>query len=427
MLISVFTPTNNTTWLREAWDSLRDAVVDFEWVVGLNGNPDISNIPDDPRVVRIDLGEWKGVGAAKRALCEAARGEVLVELDHDDVLACGALEDVRNVFQEHPEVGFAYSDCASWLDSTGKPHVYSSAYGWTSYPCEIRGRNLIAMRAFPPSVERLSTILYAPNHVRAWRKSAYEAAGGHDPTLDVGDDYDLVLRTFLVTKFCHIQKPLYGYRHRADGANTWLKNMDKIQELCGVGKDRSKPTAGQPLPLRDKYFHRLVERDCDLRNLPKVDLGGGISPAPGWTSLDISGNPNIKWDVFGSKRLPFADASIGAFRAFDFLEHGEDADAFWLMDEIHRCLVSGGHFVSCTPHALGIGSSCDPSHRSRWDERRFLYWCSDELRPFLQSAYPPARAKFKPLRLFTEMRSMGPTPWKFEIPYVVADLVKVDT
>jgi SAM-dependent methyltransferase len=200
-----------------------------------------------------------------------------------------------------------------------------------------------------------------------------------------------------------------------------------IQELCGQGADLTIPAEGQPMKLRDKYFHSMVERECELRGLPKIDLGGGIFGAPGWTTLDISGSPDITLDVFGQKRLPFQDGSVGAFRAFDFLEHGADSDAFWLMEEIYRCLAPGGYFLSSTPHTLGIGSSCDPSHKSRWDERRFLYWCSQQLRPFLLSAYPAATAVFNPVRLYRTNVILGPSPWSFEVPYVVGDLMKPST
>ena len=234
-----------------------------------------------------------------------------------------------------------------------------------------------------------------------------------------------MLRTYLSTKFFHIKEALYGYRRRADGNNTYIINNAEIQRLCGSGSDRALPHQGQPLPLRDKYLHKIIERECDLKSLPKIDIGGGIFGAHQWTTLDISGNPSIKWDVFGNKKLPFEDNSIGAFRAFDFLEHGEDMDSFWLMDEIWRCLAPNGYFISYTPHALGIGASCDPSHKSRWDERRFLYWASEDMRPFLLSAYPEAKARFKPLRLYKENRIMGPSPWRFDVPYVVADLIAI--
>jgi SAM-dependent methyltransferase len=421
-MISVFTPTNNTTWIKEAWDSLIDQSVEFEWLIGINGNANKSNIPSDPRVKIIELGEWKGVGNAKRELCYAAKGDILLELDHDDILAEDALAEVQNAFKD-PEVGFVFTDFAEWIDPTGEPFVYGAAHGWEHYPCTIRGKKLLAMKSFDINARSLCQILFAPNHIRAWRRSVYLELGGHDPALKVADDFDLVARSYLATKFCHIPKPLYGYRRRADGGNTWLQNVREIQALCGGGADPNIPGAGQPMPLRDKYLHKLVERECDLKGLPKVDIGGGIFGAEGWTTLDISGNPDILHDVFGSKKLPFEDNSVGAFRAFDFLEHGQDEDAFWLMEEIYRCLVPGGWFLSKTPHALGIGASCDPSHKSRWDERRFLYWCSDGLRPFLKSAYPNAVAEFQPVRLYKENFIMGPHPWKFEVPYVIADLV----
>ena len=421
MLISIFTPTNNTSWLPEVWSSLSDQDVHFEWIIGLNGGADRKNIPQDERIKIIETGAWAGVGDAKKKLCEASSGEILLELDHDDTLAEGALKEVLESFSD-PLVGFVYSDCAEWIESTGQPFTYSKDYGWESYPCEIRGKKLLATKSFQPSARSICQILYAPNHLRAWRKSVYLEVGGHDSSLKVADDFDLIARTYLITKFKHIQKPLYCYRRRSDGGNTWLQNVNEIQRLCGQGADLSIPAESQPMLLRDKYLHKLVERECDLKELPKIDIGGGIFGAPGWKTLDVSGHPDIQHDVFGSKKLPFKDNSIGAFRAFDFLEHGHDEDAFWLMDEIYRCLVPGGWFLSYTPHALGIGASCDPSHKARWDERRFLYWCHSGLRPFLESAYPLAKAKFQAVRLYKEQRKMGPHPYSYDIPYVVADL-----
>jgi hypothetical protein len=422
MLISIFTPTNNTAWLPEVWMSLVDQKENFEWLIGINGKADKSNIPNDPRIKIIDTGKWKGVGDAKKKLCDLAAGEVVLELDHDDILAEGALTHVVEAFID-PEVGFAYSDTAEWDDANGQSYTYNEAFGWKSYPCSIRGRQLMATLAFPHTARSMCQILFAPNHLRAWRKSFYQKIGGHDVTLKVADDFDLMARSYLETKFKYIALPLYGYRRRADGGNTWLQNSNEIQHLCGQGKDSSIHAAAQPMPLRDKYLHKLVERECDLKNLPKIDLGGGIFGAKGWTTLDMSGNPNINFDVFNSKKLPFADNSVGAFRAFDFLQYGEDKDSFWLMDEIYRCLVPGGWLLSYTPHAAGIGASCDPSHKARWDERRFLYWCHKDLRPFLESSHPTATAKFQPVRLYKEIRNIGPHPFNHEIPYVVADLV----
>jgi len=421
VLISVFTPTNNVTWIKETWESLYDQQVNFEWIIGINGSVSKSDIPIDPRIKIIPINEWIGIGDAKRKLCLESTGDILLELDHDDILSEGALSLVLDAFSDQ-DIGFVYSDCAEWIDPIGKPFTYSKEFGWESYPCVIRGRQLLATRSFEPTARSICQILYSPNHLRAWRKSVYLNLGGHDCDLTVADDFDLVARSYLNTKFKWIQKPLYGYRRRSDGGNTWLKNTSKIQYLCGQGGDRSIHSSAQKMPLRDKYLHNLVERECDLKKNPRIDLGGGICGAPGWTTLDVSGKPDIKHDVFGTKSLPFETNSVGAFRAFDFLEHGYDEDAFWLMEEIYRCLVPGGWLLSSTPHSLGIGSSCDPSHKSKWDERRFLYWCHSELRPFLLSAYPKSIAKFQPVRLYKETKNLGPSPFRFEVPYVIADL-----
>src|SRR5215211_4984311 len=87
MLTSVFTPTHNPRWLDEAYEGLRDQTVsEWGWIVLLNGGaPDWAPPQPDERVRVMRVGAVSGVGAAKRIACEHARGEVLLELDHDDV------------------------------------------------------------------------------------------------------------------------------------------------------------------------------------------------------------------------------------------------------------------------------------------------------------------------------------------------------
>ena len=109
-MISVFTPTNNTSWIKEAWDSLSDQYVNFEWLIGINGNADQSNIPSDPRIKIIELGEWKGVGNAKKQLCELANGDILLELDHDDIITERCAEYLHIASKTYPDAGFFFTD-----------------------------------------------------------------------------------------------------------------------------------------------------------------------------------------------------------------------------------------------------------------------------------------------------------------------------
>jgi hypothetical protein len=46
----------------------------------------------------------------------------------------------------------------------------------------------------PLNHKTLRHIVGVPNHVRAWRREAYLAIGGHARGLPVADDYDLILR-----------------------------------------------------------------------------------------------------------------------------------------------------------------------------------------------------------------------------------------
>jgi hypothetical protein len=84
---------------------------------------------------------------------------------------------------------------------------------------------------YPPiNATTLSHIVGVPNHFRAWRRAAYHAAGGHSPGLFVADDYELILRTFLATRFCHIQK--LGYiQHETTGVNSQDSRRPEIQRL----------------------------------------------------------------------------------------------------------------------------------------------------------------------------------------------------
>ena len=85
------------------------------------------------------------------------------------------------------------------------------------------------MSAPPINPETIRHIVSAPNHARAWRSSVYRALGGHDTSLPVADDYDLVVRTFIATRFAHIPKMLYK-QHIGPSTAQRVRN-GQIQQL----------------------------------------------------------------------------------------------------------------------------------------------------------------------------------------------------
>ena len=221
MKISIFTPTHKPDYLVEAHASLvAQSLADWEWILVPNGPA--FQIPQpiraDRRVRLVAAPDWiarLGVGTLKRFACEQCKGDVFVELDHDDVLHSSTLGKIAAAVAGG--AGFVYSDFANF-HADGTCEIYDKAYGWESYAIAHDGRSHIAMRAFEADASSLHLIFFAPNHVRAWTRDAYRRAAGHDSTLAVADDHDLVCRTYLAgVEFKHITECLYLYRLQPDG------------------------------------------------------------------------------------------------------------------------------------------------------------------------------------------------------------------
>ncbi len=422
MKLSVITPTHDPSRLADVWRSLRDQThEDFEWVVVVNGLTvkDFSArvralVDGDARVHIVEHASFSGVGAAKKFAFDLGVGEVLVELDHDDMLMPTALEEVAKAFED-PTVGFVYSDAADFQDGAVSQGDVTylrddTRPGWVANGFTFRTETVGGPRpdtyeipnAFAPTAAALSLIFYAPNHVRAWRRSVYAEIGGHNPDLPVADDHELMLRTYLATRMKHIPKLLYLYR--VTGGNTWLKNVNQIRDLT--------------FKLRDEYLERLVLRECELLGMPAYDLGGGIDTRAGWVPVDK--NFGDKWpeqmvraDL--AQRWPFEDSSVGAFRAHDLLEHLPDK--MHTMREIHRCLRPGGWLLSMTPSTDGRGAFQDPTHVSYWNLNAFWYWTRREQARYIGNADVRFQA--------AQLDGVMPSAWHAEnnIPYVRANLV----
>lgn len=460
MKLAVFTPTHNPRRLVAAARSLAAQtgvdVADVAWLVGVNGaaarDPDaVATINECLAVVRgagiaadsIDISSHgSAIGALKRALCMNAiedGADAVVELDHDDVLAPAALASIAQTEFEPGDRAFWYSDFAEFRDDTMAPHAYSSDFGWSTYPLIARAPGtdvdlaaLVAMRAFPADARSLCQILYAPNHLRAWSAAAYLAADGHSPSLDVCDDHDLLIRTYLdtATRFVHLPDCLYYYRI-ADNTCAGEANA-RIQSISGCGNEwyangQRVPDFAACVALRDQHLQALVEAEAlrrrgsgDVSSL--LDLGGAIGAPPGWRTVDLA-NADVICDLRNG--LPFEDGSVFAIRAHDVLEHIDGDDAARLIGECWRVLCHGGWLLTRTPADNGAGAACDLSHRSRWNTRTWAYFWSGRLRPYRDAAFPDLVADFQPVRVFTDSTAMGPWPCRWEVPYVVADLQAV--
>lgn len=457
MKLAVFTPTHSPNRLIHAARSIAAqtgvAREDVMWLVGVNGaaarDPSAIAIVDECcAIVRasgidaavIDIGSHgNAIGALKRALCMNAiedGADVVVEFDHDDVLAPAALASIARTEFATGDRAFWYSDFAEFRDTTNDPHVYSAGFGWEQYPTvadapgtDVHGAELVAMRAHRADARSMCQVLYAPNHLRAWSAAAYLAAGGHSPSLDVCDDHDLLIRTYLDvgTRFTHLPECLYYYR-LADNTCAGTANA-RIQALSGCGNEwyangHRVPDFAARVALRDQHIQALVEAEGARRRASggvavMIDIGGAIGAPAGWTTLDLA-NADIIHDL--RRPLPFEDGSVFAIRAHDVLEHLDGPDAARLIAECWRVLCHGGWLLTRTPADNGVGAACDLSHRSRWNARTWSYFWSGQMRQYREAVFPGLRADLQPVRVLTETVPMGPWPCQWDAPYVVADL-----
>jgi len=375
-MISIFTPTHDPKYLMDAYDSLcKQTRTDWEWIVLHNNGSKRIGIQDD-RVKEFELEcarDW--VGPLKAAACRRATGDILLELDHDDLLMPNAIEEVYIAFED-PEIGFVYSNAVHSTLDFQPSRKYGDAYGWKYRPFQYLGlHNLDEYISFEPDPAAICKIWYSPNHLRAFRRDVYESVGGHAEDMRILDDSDLMCRMYLKTKFRHIDKPLYLYRIHGD--NSWLQNNAEIQ--------------ANVLRLHDKYACDLARRWSDLNGLLKLDLGGRINGQEWAIKVDLK-DADVNADL--NQRWPFDDNSVGIVRAADVFEHL--VDPIHTMKELYRVLAPGGWAFIQVPSTDGRGAFQDPTHRSFWNENSFYYYTQDRFAKYIDK---PVR--FQAARLFT--------------------------
>jgi glycosyltransferase involved in cell wall biosynthesis len=368
MKFSIITPSHkHQSYIEELYSSIVSQTYEnWEWILYLNGNFTKDQISEeilgDTRVkIYTNYEDNTNIGYVKNKAFSLGTGEILVEVDHDDILTPDCLEELAKAFQENSDCGFIYSDNATYhMKDEFIP--YDPIYGWTHSKYQWGDKELIAMNSFDSSSHALSYIWYAPDHIRAWRKDLYKKIGGHNVDLSVCDDHELMIRTYLETKFYHIAKVLYIYRITGD--NSFLERNKEIQ-------------------IKTKEFHNqyaqlLAERDADLNGLLKVDIGGGLFPRNGYTTIDLE-DADIVADL--NDGIPLEDNSVGVLNASHIIEHLRDP--IKTMREIHRVLAHGGWAFIEVPSTEGNGAWCDPTHVSFWNEDSFPYYTKQSKAQFI--------------------------------------------
>lgn len=265
---SIFTSIYNTS--KKCIDRLYKSLLsqtynNWDWFIIDDGNDNneatdyISSFNDYRITILKNISDHGRIGFNKHMAAMCCDGDYLVEIDHDDELTPDCLAKMKEAFDKYPDAGFCYSDCLELVN--GEPVWYGNdfSFGQGTYRKEVVNGKEYNVAITTPTVNPKSIrgIYAEPNHVRCWRKDVYHKIGGHNTSLSVLDDMDLMIRTFLETKMIHISKVLY-IQHE-DGSN------DGGNSRAGTAQgNRFAEIQRTNWILYDKYDKAIHERILEL-------------------------------------------------------------------------------------------------------------------------------------------------------------------
>jgi glycosyltransferase involved in cell wall biosynthesis len=271
-LVTVFTPAYKTgEKIYRPFLSLKEQTyANWEWIIVDDSNDDgktfkmlCSLTKKDHRIQVFKPWEHSGViGMVKNWACSLGKGQILVELDHDDELTDYALDYVVKGFNQFPEAGFLYTDCAEIYEN-GTSYTYRKgwAFGYGSYSdVEYKGKLYKSANACNMNAKTIRHIVSTPNHIRAWRKSFYESIGGHNRELHVADDYEIIVRTFLKTRM--IRVPKLCYIQYISNTTQELRNKDIQRHVRSIRVHYDRMIHGRLLELGCEDFIWDEENGC---------------------------------------------------------------------------------------------------------------------------------------------------------------------
>lgn len=269
---SIFTPTYKTgERIRRTYESLKNQTwTNWEWVV-VDDSPDdetwkilqeFSNKDYRVKIHKIYPTSGGNVGLAKNRAAMLCDGDWLCELDHDDALISNCLETCNYAIEKYPDAGFLYTDvCELYDDGEMKHYDHDWSGNWYAREdnffdfgyaghswVEADGKSYLSH--WYPDINPL-TIRFnisMPDHIRMWERKLYHELGGHNKLTPVADDFEMIVRTFLHTRFIHVKRMLYlQYNNRNSTVDNNALDINRRARL-----------------IRDHYDKRIHERIKEL-------------------------------------------------------------------------------------------------------------------------------------------------------------------
>jgi glycosyltransferase involved in cell wall biosynthesis len=256
---------------------LRQTYTNWEWIVIDDSGDDEETyrnciLPLDDRRIRKFRQESRSgyIGNTKRLAAGLCSGEILVELDHDDDLISDCLEQIVYAFKKHPECGFAFGESAELFEHTKLSGWYDwdVGFGFGAYwaqQVDFLNTGVFVNRTADLNWLTIQHLVGLPNHPRAWTRDCYYAVGCHRNELSVADDYDLLVRTFLCTRFVRIPHLLY-IQYANEGNNNYTEHRrEQIQVL--VERIHNQYHSRIEARLAELEMPRLSEEEEDFKRI----------------------------------------------------------------------------------------------------------------------------------------------------------------
>ena len=239
---SIFTSCYNSyNKITRAYQSVKkQTFLDYEWVI-LDDSPDDFHFDflrkmfqNDPKVRLYRRQNNSGnIGNVKNEAVSLCRGQYVLELDHDDEILPDVLKDSVVYFEANKEVGFIYMDFINIYEN-GDNFYYGNfickGYG-SYYTQKYNGRWVYVYNTPNINNVTLSHLVCCPNHPRIWRRSVLLEAGNYSEFLPICDDYEILLRTSVITKMAKIAKLGYVQYMNAENNNFSLIRNSEINRL----------------------------------------------------------------------------------------------------------------------------------------------------------------------------------------------------
>lgn len=108
-----------------------------------------------------------------------------------------------------------------------------------------------------------------------------------------------------------------------------------------------------------------------------LNLGCGSKHKPGYINVDYTAPADVIFDI--SRGLPFSDDTMDRIEADNLMEHFDNYEFMFVMNECWRVLKKDGTFWMKVPDALNWmdGAFGDPTHKRFFVPRSFLYFNKD--------------------------------------------------